>query len=268
MELTSHTIMLWPGDCEHHVDSHRGYPRLEIFEPAERRSERRAAVVVLPGGGYGGLAPHEGIPFAQLFARHGLVSAVCYYRFAPNRWPGPYTDAARAMRIMRSRSSELNIDPDRVGLLGFSAGGHNAMMVATQPVKHLDKHDDLVGKYSARPDRLMLGYPVISFMDHGHRGSCDHLLGPGASEAQRREFSGEYHVDEKTPPTFIFHTVDDGGVPVANSLYFVQACIAHKVPVELHAYQSGRHGVGLALDNPKLRSWSSLMIDWLADWVN
>ena len=266
MEFKTHTIDLWPRDCEHHVEGPRGYPRLEVIEPIKRTDAPRAAVVVLPGGGYGGLAPHEGMPFAELFARHGMVSAVCYYRVAPNRWPGPYTDAARAMRLMRWRAEQFHIDPQRVGLLGFSAGGHNAMSVAIRPEKHLDPQDELVSKYSARPDRLMLGYPVVSFMDHGHQGSCNNLLGPEATDEQRREFSGEFHVDANTPPTFLFHAVSDGAVPVANSIHFMHACIAHDVPVELHAYQTGRHGVGMAEDDPKLRSWSGLMIDWLGDW--
>ncbi len=265
MSDTSKTIRLWPAGCPHGEPFKFGVPRLEVFEPAHRADAPRAMVIVLPGGGYGNLAPHEGAPFAELFAAAGIVGAVCYYRVSPHRWPRPYADAARAVRLVRATAEQLHIDPNRVGVLGFSAGGHNAITLATQPDVHHDEHDDLVGIHSARPDRLMLGYPVVSFGDHGHAGgSCQSLLGPDASDEQKRALSGELHVDEHTPPTFIFHTADDPAVPVSNALHFALACEKHGVPIALHVYPHGRHGVGLAADDPALRGWPRLMLEWLA----
>jgi len=265
LSISTKTISLWPEGCEHLVDSPQGLPRLELFVP-ESTGKPRGAVVVLPGGGYTGLAPHEGAPFAELFAEHGLVSAVCYYRRGERCWPRAYADAARGMRMMRAMADELTIDPNRVGLLGFSAGGHNAVTVATQPDLHHDPHDDLVGRFSARPDRLMVGYGVISMINHAHEGSVRNLLGPDATIAHKRQFSGELNVTPDTPSTFLFHTADDPAVPAANSLNFARACYHHGVRCELHLYETGPHGVGLALDDPKLRSWSRRMIEWLLHW--
>jgi len=270
------TIPLWPEGCPHDVANPHGRPRLEIHLPAEPSdkpplgrelgAERRAAVVVLPGGGYQGNAPHEGTPFGELFAANGMVAAVCWYRVAPHGWPAPYADAARAIRMVRSMADELQIDPNRVGLLGFSAGGHNAATLATQPDLHHDEHDDLVSQFSARPDRLMLGYPVISMVSHYHGGSCDNLLGVGADTARRRQFSNELQVTPNNPPTFIFHTDEDQGVPAENALAFVTALRAKNVPTELHLFQPGAHGLGLANEHPRLRVWSGLMLSWLGDW--
>lgn len=235
--------------------------------PAERGAKRQAAIVVLPGGGYGMNAPHEGTPFAELFASRGIVGIVCSYRVSPHGWPAPYADAARAIRLVRSMADELNIDPDRVGLMGFSAGGHNAANVATNPELHLDAHDDLAGKFSARPNRLILGYPVISFVSYHHAGSCQNLLGQGAGPNLRRQFSHELNVTADNPPTFVFHTDEDLGVPAENSLMFITALRAKGVPTELHLFRPGSHGVGLAADHPQLSIWSELMMNWLSDWT-
>jgi acetyl esterase/lipase len=267
LNISSKTVSLWPEGCENIVDSEQGPPRMAFFIPETTSDTPRAAVIVLPGGGYSGLAPHEGAPFAKLFAEHGMVSAVCYYRRGQNCWPRAYADAARGIRMMRAMAGELDVNVNRVGLLGFSAGGHNAVTVATHPERYHDPHDDWVGIHSARPDRLLLGYPVVSFVDHAHEGSCQNLLGKDATDEQRRAFSGELNVTANTPPMFLFHTSDDGGVPMENSLNLALACRRAGVPVEVHSYETGNHGVGLALDNPKLRSWSQLMIDWLADWT-
>ncbi len=257
-------IPLWPDDCPHHGAADAA-PRLEVYRPTVRSGEPAAAIIVLPGGGYHHLADHEGAPVARLFASRGLVGVVCRYRTAPHRHPAPYADAARAVRRVRSLRRELGIDPQRLGLMGFSAGGHNACTVATQPDLHLDEHDDLVGAFSARPDRLILAYPVVSFINHAHGRSAQNLLGPNATDVMLKNLSGERHVKPNTPPTFLFHTADDPGVPVENSLHFAAACRRAGVPVELHVYAHGRHGVGMAEDHPALRSWTSLMLDWLSD---
>jgi acetyl esterase/lipase len=265
MSITPRTLSLWPDGCPHNGDG-SDRPRIEIYEPSPRDVKPAAAIVVLPGGGYGRRADHEGAPFAELFASHGIVGIVCHYRVAPNRHPAPFTDAARSIRLVRAMADELHINPQRVGLMGFSAGGHNAVTVATQPDLHHDPYDELADRLAARPDRLILGYAVNSFVNHAHLGSAKNLLGPDPAPRVLEGLSGERHVTADTPPTFLFHTADDGAVPVENSLNFAAACREAGVPVELHVYQHGPHGVGMALDDPALRSWTTLMMDWLADW--
>lgn len=250
---------------------HGGRPRLEFYAPTVSiwpGAKKRGCVIVCPGGGYGGLANHEGEPFARLFALHGLMSAVLYYRVAPNRFPAPYNDAARAIRYVRSKADELDIDPSRIAIMGFSAGGHLASTIAIQPELHIEPDDDLAPKFSARPDRVILGYPVVSFGPKGHQGSANNLLGPDATDARRRQFSNEHHVTKNSPPAFVFHTADDAGVPVENALLLASAYAAQGVPCEVHSYRTGPHGVGMALNNPALRSWTGLLIDWLRDWIN
>ena len=262
------TINLWPDKSpNNHQHEKFGVPRLELFIPEGAATGKRAAIVVCPGGGYRNLAAHEGQPFAELFAAQGIVAAVLTYHIFPHQFPLPYSDACRAMRIMRQRAQELNIDAGRVGLMGFSAGGHLAATVATQPELYRDPQDDLAARFSARPDRVILGYPVISFQEYAHRGSAEALLGKEASVQQLRQFSNDQQVTAQNPPAFLFHTADDAGVPVENSLRFASACSKNKVPVALHVYPHGRHGVGMALDNPDLKSWTSLLVDWLRDWT-
>ena len=265
-------VNLWPDDCPHGRDVEGDVPRMDVYRPAASGGDRaRAAMVVLPGGGYTHRAEHEGRPFAELFARHGMVGIICHYRVG-RRFPASYTDACRAIRLVRARAAEWHIDPQRVGLLGFSAGGHNACTVATQPELQHDSHDDLAGRFSARPDRLALAYAVTSFGEYGHEGSCEALLGPDATAAQRDALDGEAHVDERTPPTFLFHTADDPGVPVENSMRFAAALRRAGVPFALHIYAHGPHGVGMANgvasapNAPHLTTWPPLLLDWLTDW--
>jgi len=259
------TVPLWPAGCPHDVEMEHGRPRLEIHQPAKPSDKPRAAVIVLPGGGYAKNAPHEGTPFAELFAANDMVGIVCWYRVKPHGWPGPYADAARAIRMVRAMAGELNVDPRRVVLMGFSAGGHNAATVATQPDLHHDEHDDLVGRFSARPNRLILGYPVISFVNHYHGGSPLNLLGEEADLARRRQFSNELQVTADNPPTFIFHTDEDAAVPAENVLNFAAALRTKNVAVELHLFRPGRHGLGMAAADARLRVWPELMLNWLAD---
>lgn len=260
-------VSLWPdGSAQNPVEPEER-PRLEVYLPDGVAPSPSAAVIVCPGGGYTRRAPHEAEPVARLFAAHGLVGMVCHYRVAPHRFPAPQADAARAVRLVRHRAAEWGINPQRVALMGFSAGGHLACTIATRPDLFREPEDGLVGSYAARPDRLILAYPVVSMTREYHHGSTENLLGPNPPEELRRQLSNELHVTPQNPPVFIFHTADDPGVNVSNSLRFAEACLAHGVPVELHIYQSGRHGVGLAADMPQLRSWPSLLIDWLHDWI-
>jgi acetyl esterase/lipase len=225
----------------------------------EQAGDPRAAMLICPGGGYGIQARHEGEPFAQLLAMHGIVGIVLTYRVAPDIHPAPFADAARAMRLIRNLAPDYWIDPDRVGIMGFSAGGHLAATVATQPDLHADPEDDLAGTVSARPNRAVLGYPVISMADEAHTGSHANLLGDQGDrpvEEMRRLgelLSADRHISEKTPLSFLFHTADDPVVPVSHSLRYAAACAAAGISCETHIYAHGRHGVGMATDDPALR---------------
>jgi len=216
------------------------------------------SVIVCPGGGYGGRAPHESGPIAEAFNARGFSAYVLDYRVAPYRHPYPLMDAQRAVRLARSHAPE-----GKVAVLGFSAGGHLASTVGT----HYDRGDaaatDPVDRASCRPDALILCYPVIGFGPHGHQGSGLNLLGEGAPLALIRDLCNDLRVTPDTPPTFLWHTADDPGVPVMNSLMFAQACDANGVEFELHVYRSGAHGLGLAPELPHVATWVDLAGEWL-----
>jgi acetyl esterase/lipase len=268
--FTRKTIYLWPGDSpNNHVHEKYGRPRLELFIPENETDQQRAAIIICPGGGYFQLAAHEGKPIAEFFAAHGIVGAVLTYHIFPHSYPLAYADASRAMRLLRQQAELFNIDNSRIGLMGFSAGGHLAATVATQPKLYNDPQDDLAGEISARPDKVILGYPVISFQPgYGHAGSAKGLLGEDQDAILLKQLSNELQVTSDNPPAFIFHTADDPVVSVENSLRFAAAYYKEKVPVALHVYPKGNHGVGLALNNPDLKSWSGLLLDWLRSWIN
>lgn len=254
------TINLWPDGSRNNPPT-GGRSCMEIYRPAKPLADPAPAVIVCPGGGYEVLAPHEAAPFGELFAAHGMVGAVCYYRVAPNRYPAPMADAARAMRLLRARAAEFGVDTTKVAIMGFSAGGHLACTMATQPDLWHDPEDDLVGVYSARPDRAILAYPVVSML----RGLCANSLFGKASREQKHQMSNELHVTPATPPIFIFHTADDEVVPLSHSLNYASACRKQGVPLEMHVYRHGQHGVGLATEIPSLVSWTRILIDWLVN---
>jgi acetyl esterase/lipase len=220
-------------------------------------------VVVCPGGGYSHRAPHEGEPIARMLNAAGIAAGVVSYRVSPHRWPAPQMDAMRAIRLARAHAAAWNVNPEKIGILGFSAGGHLAASVAV----HADHGDagsaDPVARQSARPNAAILCYAVLSFGEWGHRGSRNNLLGPDPAPALIDRLSLETQVDNSTPPTFLWHTADDPGVPVQNSLGFAQALALHKIPFELHVFQQGRHGLGLAADDPSVGQWPALCVTWL-----
>ena len=265
MQIT--TLPLWPAGSPNNPPSDQPQPRLTIFQPDGFGAKLRPVILVCPGGGYSGLAAHEGDPFAALFAAHGMVGAVLTYRVAPHRYPAPQADACRAIRLLRANASQFGIDAQRIGIMGFSAGGHLAATTAAQPDLHHDPSDDLAGQVSARPDRAILGYPVTSFGEYAHLGCVQNLLGNPPDPKMRAQLSNENQVTATHPPTFIFHTADDPVVPVQHALLYTDACRRAGVPVELHVYQSGRHGVGLALGEPTLAGWTRVLLDWLKPWV-
>ncbi len=227
--------------------------------------ETRACVIVLPGGGYARRADHEGVPVAQWLNSLGLHSAVLDYRVAPYRHPAPLSDAQRAIRLVRAHAAEWKIDPKRIGILGFSAGGHLAASAATLFDRRAYEAVDAIDEHTARPDAAILCYPVISSGPNAHQGSFENLLGPDAPAELRREMSLENQVNAQTPPCFIWHTANDGAVPVENALLFASALSRAKVPYALHVFPDGPHGVGLASDRPALAIWTKLCANWLTE---
>lgn len=266
---------LWPKGSANNkggdANMPNGEPSLTFFKPSVHgtMSKPRPCVLVCPGGGYHIRANHEGAPFAELFGLLGMCAGVINYRVSPNRHPAPFADVARAIRYVRANADTLGVDPGRIALMGFSAGGHLASTVGIQPNLWVDPEDDLSKTVSARPDRLILGYPVVSAVSGGHNGSFVNLLGeePSKDDAVRRQLSNELHVGKDAPPAFIFHTANDNVVPVPNALRLALAYAEAGVSCELHVFKEGVHGVGLAMHIPKLRSWTELMTEWMRDWV-
>ncbi|MGR6918337.1 alpha/beta hydrolase [[Actinomadura] parvosata] len=216
------------------------------------------AVVVCPGGAYHHLADHEGAPVARWLNALGVAAFVLRYRIAPHRHPLPLLDAARAVRWVRHHAADLGVDPGRVGVLGFSAGGHLAGLLATEkgPMLAEGPHD-AVDEADARLDLAVLCYPVTALTGPAaHRGSADNLLGADASASLREELSLASRVTADTPPMFLWHTADDEAVPVENTLVLSQALARHGVAQEVHVYPSGRHGLGLAEEDPVVADWT------------
>jgi acetyl esterase/lipase len=230
------------------------------------RGSSGTAVIVAPGGGYGALAiEHEGRQEAYWFNAMGITAFVLKYRLGPRyRHPIELGDAQRAIRTVRARAAEFNILPDRIGMMGFSAGGHLTATAGT----HFDagKSDaaDPIDRVNSRPDFLILGYPVISFDPAvTHPGSVRNLLGDNPDPALLEDLSNDLRVTAQTPPTFLFHTTNDAAVPVENSVRFYLALRKARVPAEMHLFENGPHGVGMALNDPVLSVWPSLLMNWL-----
>ncbi|HET6441522.1 MAG TPA: alpha/beta hydrolase [Phycisphaerae bacterium] len=222
-----------------------------------------ACVVVCPGGGYGGRAAHEGEPVARWLNTLGISGVVLDYRVAPYRHPIPLGDAQRAIRFVRAKAAEWRIDPKRVGILGFSAGGHLAASASTIFDAGNPDATDPIDRRSCRPDATVLCYPVITFGEFRHHCSMVNLLGNDPDPKLRESLSLETRVTPQTPPTFLWHTSDDSGVPVENSLLYAMALRKNKVPFALHVFPHGPHGIGLAANVPEARQWPTLCAEWL-----
>jgi acetyl esterase/lipase len=245
-------------------DAPEDVPSVQLYQPPADKASG-AAIVVCPGGGYGHLAQHEGHDIAVWLNGIGVTAVVLKYRLGPKyQHPSMMQDALRAIRYTRSKASEWKIDPNRVGVIGFSAGGHLASTAATQFNVGDPNASDPVEKLSSRPDLSILCYPVVTMTDpFAHKGSRRNLLGENPSGQLIDLMSSEKQVTDQTPPTFLFHTADDPVVPVENSLMFALALRKKKIPYELHVYEHGRHGVGLASDDPALNTWPRLLENWL-----
>lgn len=227
-----------------------------------------AAIVVCPGGGYGGLAPHEGNDYALFLNREGIACFVLKYRLGSHgyRHPAMLNDAARAVRWVRANAATYSLDVKRVGIMGSSAGGHLTSTLLTHFDLGNPQAPDAVDRQSSRPDLGILCYAVITMEAFGHAGSRRNLLGEFPTAEQVQLLSNEKQVSPGTPPAFIWHTYEDQAVPVRNSLEFASALERHGVPFDLHIYKQGRHGIGLAAKPPEFENphpWAKDLVFWL-----
>ncbi|HEY4045403.1 MAG TPA: alpha/beta hydrolase [Acidobacteriaceae bacterium] len=268
-------IPLWSGAAPGALgDTEADKPRMYAFLPTNRSTN--AAILVIPGGGYQHVAiGYEGFEVAQWFNQQGMAAFVLDYRVAPYHYPVEIDDGRRAMRLIRAHAEEYGIDPHRLGVEGFSAGGHLASSLGThcenrtaaqsapsptEPQRTIDPIDAI----DCRPDFMVLGYPVISMqLPLAHPASRTNLLGPNPDPALEREYSNDLAVTQGTPPTFLFATTKDPVVPVENSLDFYRALERAKVPAELHIYDYANHGCGLCGDIPSVSNWPLLLRNWL-----
>ncbi|WP_308635056.1 alpha/beta hydrolase [Paenibacillus silvisoli] len=224
----------------------------------------KSAVIVCPGGGYGMRADHEGEPIALWLNSLGISAFVLRYRVAPYKYPSPLLDAQRAIRYVRLNAGEYGIDAGRIGILGFSAGGHLVSTAGTHYDAGNPEAEDPIERMSSRPDLLILCYPVISLQaPYMHEGSRINLLGEEPDAELVQLLCNELQVTPDTPPAFLWHTSDDAPVPVENSLLFAMALRRAGVPFDLHVYEQGPHGMGLASDDPHVGNWTTVCGLWL-----
>jgi acetyl esterase/lipase len=257
----SSSIFLWPNGAPGALGQEdKDLPTLTVY-PAETGAATGAAVVILPGGGYGGLAGHEGQGYAVWLAARGVSGFVVKYRLGSHgyRHPVMLQDAARAVRWVRTHAADYKIDPKRVGIMGSSAGGHLASTLLTHFDAGVADAADPVERQSSRPDLGILCYPVISMGPLTHQGSKNNLLGKDPDPALVQLLSNELQVTRNTPPCFLWHTWEDKAVKVENSLEFAAALRRHGVPFDLHVYQKGGHGMGLGQGHP----WTQDCLYWL-----
>lgn len=254
------TIQMWdkvPGMCNE-------TPVLEYF-PAENK-KTDATVVVFPGGGYTMRASHEGKGYAEYLNSIGMDAFVCEYRVSPHRFPLPLLDARRAVRYVRANAEKFNIDPDKVAVMGSSAGGHLAALVSTYNAPIDFEDTDEIDKLNPIPNASILCYAVIHKPDETkvtHFGSYLNLLGEGCDDYDN--YSPDMLVNDNTPPAFIWHTSDDNVVNVINSYLYATALRQHGIKHEMHVFPHGNHGLGLAGNMPHVAQWAGLLENWFVD---
>lgn len=255
-------VSLWPG---------RAHPSMRLVFPKTVSATPTPAMIIFRGGGYASPAG-SGAGSAEWAALHGMVGIEVEYatRSTQGYYPANYADAARAVRLIRLQAREWGIDPARIAVMGFSAGGHLASLLSTRPDLPVQPEDDLAGQISARPDIVILAYPLISFVDQyspgSFAGSVESFFGTDSvSEDRRREFSNDLHVDGEHPPVFVWSTEDDAIVPCTHAQRFADACRRANVPVLFKLYPNGPHGMGLALnERSEVRNWTYTLLGWLS----
>jgi acetyl esterase/lipase len=260
------TMLLWPGGAPGALgQDDRDKPAMTVYMPPNTTGPM-AAVIIAPGGGYARLSMNnEGRAPANYLNTLGVAAFVLRYRLGPQyHHPIELGDAQRAIRTVRARAAEWHIAPDRIGMMGFSAGGHLASSASTHFDTGNPHASDPIDRVSSRPDFAILGYPVISFVEPWtHQGSKTNLLGENPDPALARSLSSETQVTAATPPAFIYHTSADATVPVENAVAYFLALRKAGVPAEMHVFKNGPHGTGLAQQDPALAEWPRLLANWL-----
>jgi len=262
------TVLLWPAGApgsqgEEDIDK----PTLTVYLPAGANATK-TGVVIAPGGGYQHLAMEkEGTAVAQWLNARGVAAFVLKYRLGPKYHnPVELQDAQRAIRTVRANAAEYGVATDHVGMWGFSAGGHLTATAGTKFDAGNAEAADLVERQGSRPDFMVLAYPVITMTEpDAHPASRKYLLGDDPDPALVKSLSAETQVTRETPPTFLFATTEDKTVPVVNSVMFYEALVKAGVPAEMHIFQHGAHGAGLAAANPELSVWPDLVIKWMRE---
>ncbi len=262
------TVKLWPRTPpDAKGNGCYDIPALTIFDP-QSGTANGSAVIIFPGGGYTHLAGNlEGRQFADWFTARGFKAFILSYRLPSHGYllPVPLLDARRAIQTVRARAADYHIAPDRIVLIGFSAGGHLAALAATRPVPGNPNAEDAIDRASSRPDYLVLGYPWIGAvsLDYSHLNYCKEFHLEDQCAKLTREYDPDLYVSKDTPPTFIYHTFDDQTVPIQQSLGFFQALVNAGVQTEYHVFASGSHGSGLGRGNLSLDQWPGLLSTWL-----
>jgi acetyl esterase/lipase len=259
-------VLMWPKGSPGAIGNEvADQPHLDVFPGNAINTSQRTGVLILPGGAYVTLASdHEGIQVARWLNDRGAAAFVLTYRLSPRyHYPAQLQDATRAIRWIRSHASDYNLDSKRIGVWGFSAGGHLASLLGT----HFDggdlRSEDTIERVSSRPDFMVLAYPVIEPLGHAAKFSYESLLGRSPDPEALAEARTDVRVTSETPPTFLFHTDSDDAVLSVNSALFYLALKKAGVQAELHIYQNGPHGVGLAQLDPVLRNWPVRLEDWM-----
>lgn len=260
-------IRLWDGDAPGALGQRpQDIPTLTPFRVAKEK-RTGATILILPGGGYGNLAEHEGTGYAEWFNANGIDAYVLKYRLGSNgyRHPTMLNDAARALRMVRAFARRDGLDPSRIGVIGSSAGGHLASTLATHFDAGQADASDAIDRESSRPDLAILCYPVISLGEYGHAGSRRNLLGDSPAAELVRSLSNELQVTRDTPPCFLWHTAEDKTVPVENSLMFAAALRRAGVPFALHIYENGAHGLGFGRPGKPAPPWADQLVHWFGE---
>ena len=276
-------ITAFHATAQERIDLYPGQPQLKIaggrkiddvphinHYTARAGKKNGAAVLICPGGGYAHLAvDHEGKDVAAFYTDQGFDAIVLHYRLndasqSGSRFPAQYNDVTNAMRLVKSKAAAWQLDPEKIGVLGFSAGGHLASTLATMLIPASAQPKNELEKWSSRPAFAILVYPVISMSESfRHNGSAVNLLGPDASAAMKDSLSTDKRVTAETPPTMLIHSTDDKGVPIENSFVFYNALRKNNVPATMHVYDHGGHGFGMAPKDPVLNSWPALSVTWI-----
>lgn len=275
--MQNQTIQIWDGTSYADIHADEIQPTLTTYIPDNtvelNAGRKRTSVLICPGGGYHFTSDREAEPVALRLLTAGFNVFVLRYRVAPARHPKPLLDVSRAVWMIRENAEEWHVDPDRIAVCGFSAGGHLAASLGV--FWNAADIREAIGMPDGmnRPNALILAYPVITSGEYAHRGSFQNLLGEDASEEQLKEMSLELQAGSQTPPAFLWHTFNDSVVPVENSLFFAQALRQHDVPFELHIFPDGPHGLSLcdeetgakntSMINPHAANWVPLCVEWL-----